>query len=114
MAVYESEREPVVDRDGRIVYSEERVVRRSGGIGRILLALIVLVAIVVAALFATGFWTADVKEGALPVVDVRGGELPAVDVQSKKVVVGTRKETVDVPTVQVTDQNGKTGDQGEQ
>ncbi|PZQ50244.1 MAG: hypothetical protein DI555_23185 [Novosphingobium pentaromativorans] len=52
-------------------------------------------------LFATGFWSADVKEGDLPEVSVKGGELPKVDVDSKEVVVGTKKETIDVPTVDV-------------
>jgi hypothetical protein len=73
----------------------ETVVRRSGS-GRILLVVAVLAALIVGLLFATGFWTADVKEGALPDVDVsaKGGELPAVDVDSKEVVVGTKEEKI--------------------
>ncbi len=63
----------------------------------ILLAVVVLVVIV---LFATGFWSADVKEGALPEVSVDGGELPAVDVDSKEVVVGTTETTVEVPKIE--------------
>ena len=81
----------------------------------IILAAAVLVIIV---LFATGFWSADVKEGALPEVKVEGGALPGVDVDSKEVVVGTtetqvevpkietEKETIDVPVVGVKD-NGE-------
>ena len=80
-----------------------------------ILAVIVVIAII---LFATGFWSADVKEGALPDVDVsaEGGALPEVDVDSKEVVVGTTEtnievpkietETVDVPAVGVKD-NGE-------
>ncbi|WP_313436879.1 hypothetical protein [Novosphingobium sp.] len=63
---------------------------------------VALIAIVIVGLlFATGFWSADVKEGDLPEVSVKGGELPKVDVDSKEVVVGTKKETIDVPTVDV-------------
>ena len=61
-----------------------------------------LAAVVVALLFVTGFWSADVKGGALPKVDVKaeGGALPDVDLNSKEVVVGTQKTTVDVPKVE--------------
>ena len=64
-----------------------------------ILAIVVLIAIV---LFATGFWQADVKEGALPDVDVtaEGGALPDVDVDSKEVVVGTTNTTIEVPKVE--------------
>ncbi len=64
-----------------------------------LLAVVVLIAIV---LFATGFWSADVKEGALPDVDVsaEGGKLPDVDVDSKELVVGTTETKVEVPKVE--------------
>ncbi|MGS0626207.1 hypothetical protein ACU8YE_25645 [Ralstonia sp. VS2407] len=64
-----------------------------------ILAIVVLIAIV---LFATGFWSADVKEGALPDIDVtaKGGALPDVDVDSKEVVVGTTNTTIEVPKVE--------------
>ncbi len=61
----------------------------------------VIAIVIVGLLFASGFWSADVKEGNLPEVSVKGGELPKVDVDSKEVVVGTKKETIDVPTVGV-------------
>ncbi len=86
---------------------EERLAaeRRRGGMGRGLLIVVLLVVAVVAILFATGFWSADVRQGSLPnvKVNVEGGALPKVDVDSKKVVVGTKKETIDVPTVGVKD-----------
>jgi hypothetical protein len=65
----------------------------------ILLVVAVLVAIV---LFATGFWKADVKEGAMPDVDVsaEGGALPEVDVDSKEVVVGTTETNIAVPKIE--------------
>ena len=66
-------------------------------------------ALVAVVLFATGFWSADVKEGSLPQVDVsaKGGELPKVDVDSKEVVVGTKKTEVEVPVVGVKDNGEK-------
>jgi pseudouridine-5'-phosphate glycosidase len=93
------------------------VKRRSGGTT---LAIVLVAAIVIVGLlFATGFWSADVKQGAMPEVSVKGGELPKVDMDSKEVVVGTSKtkvevpkiktetETVDVPTVGVKDNGEK-------
>jgi pseudouridine-5'-phosphate glycosidase len=64
-----------------------------------ILAVVVVIAII---LFATGFWSADVKEGALPDVDVtaKGGDLPEVDVDSKEVVVGTTKTEIEVPKIE--------------
>jgi len=84
-------------------------VERKSNTGAIIAGIVVLAVVIVGILFATGFWSADVKSGALPEVNVsaKGGEMPAVDVDSKKVVVGTKKETVDVPTVGVVDNGGK-------
>lgn len=74
--------------------------------GKVIAAVLLLVVIVIAALFATGFWKADVSGGDVPEVSVQGGELPKVDLDSKEVVVGTKKTEVDVPTVGVKD-NGE-------
>jgi preprotein translocase subunit SecF len=83
--------------DGTTTYVEKR---SSTGkvIGLILLAILIVVGI----LFATGFWSADVKGGSLPKVNVsaKGGDMPDVDVHSKEVVVGTSKQTVTVPKVE--------------
>jgi hypothetical protein len=84
--------------DPNTVYGE-----RKYNTGSIILGVIVAAAVIVGLLFATGFWSADVKEGSLPEVSVKGGDLPAVDVDSKKVVVGTKETTVDVPVVGVKD-----------
>ena len=78
----------------------DRTTVRRGGAGRTILILLAIAAIIVAILFATGFWSADVKEGALPEVSVEGGEMPKVDVDSKEVVVGTSKAKVEVPKVE--------------
>jgi FtsZ-interacting cell division protein ZipA len=76
------------------------VVEKRSGAGRTILIILVVIAVVVGLLFATGFWSANVtKSGALPEVSVKGGELPKVDMDSKEVVVGTSEKTVEVPKV---------------
>lgn len=85
----------------------DRVVVRRGGAGRTIAIILVLILAIVGILFATGFWKANVSGGDLPEVSVKGGEAPKVDVDSKKVVVGTKKEEVDVPTVGVKDNGEK-------
>jgi beta-lactam-binding protein with PASTA domain len=92
--------------------------RRSGG--ATIAIVLVVIAVIVGLLFATGFWSANVtKDGALPQVSVKGGALPKVDMDSKEVVVGTSKtkvevpkaetetKTIDVPTVGVKDNGEK-------
>lgn len=89
--------------------TDDRVVVRNGGAGRTIAIILAVVAIIALILFATGFWSADVKEGSLPKVDVsaKGGALPKVDLDSKEVVVGSKKTEVDVPTVGVKDNGEK-------
>ena len=89
--------------------TDDRVVVKRGGAGRTIAIVLAVAAIIVAVLFATGFWSADVKEGALPDVDIsaKGGALPDVDVDSKEVVVGTKKTEVEVPVVGVQDNGEK-------
>jgi type 1 fimbria pilin len=77
-------------------------VERRGTSGAMIAGIVLLaIALLVALLFATGFWSADVKEGELPKVNIsaNGGKLPDVDLKSKEVVVGTKSTTVDVPKV---------------
>ncbi len=76
-------------------------VERKSNTGMIVGAVVLLALVIIGLLFATGFWSANVKGGELPKVNVsaKGGALPDVDVKSKEVVVGTSKTTVDVPTV---------------
>lgn len=84
-------------------HSHHHTERRGGGIGRWLLILLALLAILAAIGFATGFFRADVNgELKAPDVDVsvKGGALPDVDVDSKKVVVGTKEETIEVPKIE--------------
>ncbi|MDF0544177.1 hypothetical protein PX699_17645 [Sphingobium sp. H39-3-25] len=86
-------------------YDDPVVVERKGP-GRTIAILLVIALAIAGVLFATGFWSADVKEGDLPEVSVKGGALPKIDVDSKEVVVGTKKEEIEVPTVGVKD-NGE-------
>lgn len=92
-------------REYRGDYPQERtvIVERRGGFFRGLAVLLLFAAFIVAALIATGFWKADIRPGALPTIEVNGGALPKVDVDSKKVVVGTDKREIEVPTIGVTD-----------
>ena len=94
------------------------VVEKRSNTGIVIGLIVALAAIIIALLFLTGFWSADVtKSGSLPDVKVSadGGSLPQVDLNSKEVVVGTKatqftvpkvettKTTVDVPVVGVKD-----------
>lgn len=83
--------------DGATPYVEKR-----SNTGLVIGGIVLAILIVVGLLFATGFWSANVKGGALPKVNVsaKGGDLPEVDVHSKQVVVGTTKQTVTVPKVE--------------
>ncbi len=87
----------------------DRVVVRRGGAGRTIGIVLLVLGVIAAILFATGFWSADVKKGSLPDVDIsaKGGSLPKVDMDSKEVVVGTKKTEVDVPVVGVKDNGEK-------
>lgn len=86
--------DPNVTRDGRIVETR----RSSSGW---LVALLVIVLLVVAA-FAFGLIDiGQTKEAVAPTVSVEGGQAPAFDVDTAKVDVGTKTETIEVPTVDV-------------
>lgn len=77
-------------------------VEKKSNTGTVIAVIVVLALAIVGLLFATGFWSADVKGGALPEVKMsaEGGKLPSVDLDSKEVVVGTTKQTVTVPKVE--------------
>lgn len=87
-------------------YRDDRVATRKSGVS-VWVWVALAAAVIVGLLFATGFWSADVKEGEMPEVSVDGGKLPAVDVDSKEVVVGTEKKEIDVPVVGVKDNGEK-------
>jgi len=87
-------------------YNDHVVIEKKGP-GRTIAILVIAALVIAGILFATGFWSEDVKGGDMPEVSVKGGELPKVDVDSKEVVVGTKKEQIEVPTVGVKDNGEK-------
>lgn len=65
-------------------------------------ALLLVVLLLLAAGVATGFISLQkTQEGRLPDIAVKGGALPKYEANVAKVEVGKRKETVEVPTVDV-------------
>lgn len=67
-------------------------------IGGILIVLL----LILAGGIATGFIDLQrTQKGSLPEVQVKGGQLPEYEASVAKVEVGTRNETVEVPTVDV-------------
>jgi hypothetical protein len=67
-------------------------------IGGLLLIILLLLGVGV----ATGFIDLQkTQEGRLPEIAVKGGTLPKYEANVAKVEVGKRKETVEVPTVDV-------------
>jgi hypothetical protein len=76
-------------------------VERRGGAGKTIAIILAVLLLIAAALFLTGFWKVNTSgELKAPEISVKGGEVPDVDVDSKKVVVGTKQTTVDVPKVE--------------
>ncbi|WP_420383019.1 hypothetical protein [Novosphingobium sp.] len=87
-------RDPAVRDEPNTVYVDRPVyVERKRRGGSLLGAILLLAIVIVVVLFATGFWTANVTPGSLP----------SVSVQSKEIVVGTKQQTVNVPTIGVED-----------
>lgn len=73
--------------------------KKAGGVSAgIIVAIVAIVA--VAAAFLFGFINIDqTKETKMPEVAVQGGQAPEFDVKTADVDVGTKTETLDVPTV---------------
>lgn len=69
---------------------------------RFLASLVVLVVIVVGVAWAFGLVSLNkTRDAQLPTVSVQGGQSPKFEADVAKVNVGTKTETVDVPTVNV-------------
>ncbi|MCP1468438.1 hypothetical protein J3E64_000105 [Sphingobium sp. OAS761] len=69
---------------------------------RLIGGLLIIILLVLAGGIATGFIDLQkTQDGRLPEVAVKGGQLPKYNADVAKVEVGTRQETVDVPTVDV-------------
>lgn len=64
--------------------------------------LLLIVLLVLAAGIVTGFINLEqTQRGSLPKIAVEGGTLPKYEANVAKVEVGSRNETVEVPTVDV-------------
>jgi hypothetical protein len=66
-----------------------------------ILALVAIVVLLLIVGVATGFLNFSGQGGKLPDVQVEGGKLPDVDANVGAVDVGTKNETIEVPTVDV-------------
>jgi hypothetical protein len=66
-----------------------------------LLALVAIVVLLLIVAVATGFVNFNSRGGDLPEVKVEGGALPKVDADVGDVDVGTKNETIQVPTIDV-------------
>lgn len=84
--------------DGDQVYVEKK-----SNADKVVGAIVVLAIVIAGVQFLTEFWSADISGGALPNVNVsaKGGDLPQVTLHSKEVVVGTTKQTVTIPKVEI-------------
>jgi hypothetical protein len=77
--------------------------RENSGPGRLIAIVALLALLGLAAAWATGLFNIGTS-GTLqaPKVSVQGGEVPAVEVETADIDVGTKTETVEVPTVTIT------------
>lgn len=84
---------------------------RSSGAGRTILIIVLVAVVALAIAWALGLFQVQ-TDGQLkaPEVNVSGGEVPNVEVQAADVDVGTRTETIEVPTVDVTPPDEKAAD----
>lgn len=87
--------DPIRDRDAATDH-------RGGGAKRTIVILLVVALVALAIAWFTGLLKVD-TDGALkaPEVDVSGGAVPDVDVKTGELDVGTKTETVEVPTIDV-------------
>lgn len=82
---------------------ERRVDTTPGGAGRTLVIIVLVALVALAIAWALGLFQVETQgELRAPDVEVSGGEVPNVDVDAADVDVGTKTETIEVPTVDVT------------
>lgn len=68
---------------------------------RPLLTIVAVVVLLLIVGLATGFINLGARGGDLPEVKVEGGSLPKVDADVGDIDVGTKNETIQVPTIDV-------------
>ena len=74
---------------------------------RAILGLVLVLVIGLIAAFALGLVDLNAKGGKLPEIRADAGRLPDVDVTTAKVNMGTKKEVIEVPTIDVKRANEK-------
>jgi len=68
---------------------------------RALLGIALVAVIGLIAAFATGLLDLNTQGGRMPEIHADAGQLPQVEMKAATVDVGTRKQEIDVPTVDV-------------
>lgn len=68
---------------------------------RAILGIVLVLVVGLIAAFALGLVNLNTSGGRLPEIRADAGKLPDVDVTTAKVDVGTKKEVIDVPTIDV-------------
>jgi hypothetical protein len=82
-----------------------------GGAGRTVLIIVLVALVALAIAWAMGLFQVETQgELKAPDVEVSGGEVPNVDVEAADVDIGTKTETIQVPTVDVTPPDEKAAD----
>lgn len=82
-----------------------------GGAGRTVLVIVLVALVALAIAWAMGLFQVETQgELKAPDVNVSGGEVPNVDVNAADVDIGTKTETIEVPTVDVTPPDEKAAD----
>jgi hypothetical protein len=81
---------------------DDGVVRDRGSFSRPLLIVLLVVLALIGVAWLTGLIDFDASgELRAPEVSVTGGEVPSVDVNTADIDVGTKTETIEVPTIDV-------------
>jgi hypothetical protein len=84
------------------IRERETIVRDSGSFSRPLLGLLLVVVALIGIAWYIGLIDFDASgELQAPKVEVTGGELPKVDVETADIEIGTKTQTIEVPTIEV-------------
>ena len=74
---------------------------------RAILGILLVLVVALIAAFALGLVDLNATGGKLPEIRAEAGKLPDVDVSTAEIDVGTKNETIEVPTIDVKRANEK-------